>query len=71
LDGTQDRPAGRRLAATTLTHQTQRFSFHDVKAHAIHGFDVAYGSLEKTALDGKVLFQFRDFEQRLVLAHLM
>ena len=69
LDGPQDAPRRRGLAAPALAHQPQRFAFVDVEADAVHRPDVPDRPLQESLADGKQLLQAGDAEQRIGAHH--
>ena len=75
LDGAQDAPRRRGLAATALTNEGKRLSAGDTEADIVHGLHLPDNSAEQTTADRVMLakladLQHGDFEYgRRVLIH--
>ena len=63
LDQPHDGAAQRRLAATALAHQPQRFARRDAEAHVVHRLHVRTHAAEHPVLHREMDFQVLDFEE--------
>ena len=57
FEQTQDEPSSGGLAAAALPHQPQRFSRHDLEAHAVNGFDLPYEPRAHHPFDNREIFR--------------
>jgi len=64
LDKPDDGAAERRLAATALADEAERFARRDAEAHVVHRLHEFADAAEHPVLHGKMHLQVFDFEQR-------
>src|SRR5262249_18492304 len=65
FDEPQDEPAGRRLAAARLAHESERLALRHRERHARHGLHRTDLAAEEPGLDRELLHEVVDLEQRL------
>src|SRR6185295_14092275 len=64
LEQLEQRAADGRLAAARFTHQAERLAASNGERHAVDRIDLPRHPAEEATMDGEVLLQSLDFEQR-------